>query len=148
MKYVGVRHKPELPYLFWFSVPEPLSHLVSIGKTVMCDTRKGKTTGVVVQVIEGFLPSEAAKLIGDYFPLKQVIGVEMEFEVNEIHIPWDMQESTPSPEEIAACVRDLYSGCQRTAVSCSPDGNLREGYPAYLVAKMFGHDTIRGFCFA
>lgn len=147
VKYVGVRHKPEHQNLFWFYVPEQLSNMISVGKTVVCDTRKGKTTGVVAQVIDGFSPTEASKLTGNCFTVKPIVGVEMEFEVCEIHIPWDMQESTPSPEEIAACVSDLYSGRMRTAVSCTPDGNLREGYAAYLVAKMFSHDTLRGFCF-
>lgn len=148
MKYVGVRHKPEHTNLFWFYVPESLSHLISVGQRIVCDTRKGKTTGVVVQIIDGFIQAEATRIIGDYFPLKPVVGLEMDFEIDEIHIPWDIQECNPDPEDIAACIRRLYSGYQTAQISCTPDGNLHDGYPEYLVAKMFGHDTIRGFCFA
>lgn len=149
MKYVGVKHQPDQEQIYWFSVPDALEKMVFVGAKVWCNTRIGITTGKIVMIMDGFTEPDAKRIIGDYFPLKQLAAVEREFEIAEIHIPWDMESSTPSPDKIAKRVSELYStGSFNTDVSCSAEMNLEDGYTAYLVAKMFGHNTIKGVCCA
>lgn len=147
MKYVGVKHKPEHENVFWFSVPESISDYVIVGTQVLCNTKKGENSGIVERVMEGVSQTEAVSIIGDYFPLKNILAVKRNLELSDIHIPWDMHQSTPSPEKIANRISELYhTGSFNTPVICSADNNLRDGYTAYLVAKMFGHETLSVFC--
>ena len=73
------------------------------------------------------------------------------FELSKIHIPydWNLASTNPSVDKISQRINEYYqSGRFKSVVLCHPDGTLRDGYTAYLVAKMFGHDTLRAFCVA
>lgn len=147
MKLVGVKHQPNQEIVYWFEVPESIANIVCIGDEVLCNTRKGQNKATVVQLMED-VPN-AINVVGDFFPLKKVIAVAKNFEITNIHIPWEMNSSAPNPEKIAQRMNEFYAtGGFKTAVLFTPDGNLKDGYTAYLVAKMFGHDTLRGFCVA
>ncbi len=149
MKYVAVRHKPTHTNCFWFTVPEELEDRVYVGADVLCDTRKGHSTGNIASILDGVSQRDAEKIIGEHFPLKKLIAVSADYDVNEIHIPYNIASSNPRPGKIAQRMTEFYgTGRFNTAVIFSPDGELRDGYTAYLVAKMFGHDTLRGFCVA
>lgn len=149
MMYVGVKHKPEHDNLFWFSVPDSISKHIKVGAQVLCDTKKGASFGVVVSIIEGVSQKKAAGVIGDYFPLKGVLAVKRDVDISDIHIPWEMRQSSPSPDKIALRIKELYDTCYfHTPVTCSADNNLQDGYTAYLVARMFGHETLSAFCVA
>ncbi len=149
MKFVGVKHQPGQEETYWFEVPNTIAHLATIGQAVVCDTRRGNMSGTIVQTMEGIDSREASRIIGNYFPLKKIISITTDFEVAEIHIPWDIANSNPEPNEIATRVSEFYNnGRFLVDVVCTADGNLKEGYTAYLVAKMFGHDTIHGQCVA
>lgn len=133
MKYVAIKHKPEHTNVWWFSVPEELEDKVYIGAEVLCITKKGKASGKIMYIMEGLPQKEAEKIIGKH--------------LDEIHIPMDFLTDCPSSEKLAQRVTEFYAtGKFDTPVIISPDGNLRDGYTAYLVAKMFEHDTLRGFC--
>lgn len=149
MKYVAIKHKPEHTNVWWFSVPEELEDKVYIGAEVLCLTRKGKATGKIVSIMDGISQTDAEKIIGNHFPLKAVFAVNVEFPLEEIHVPMEYSSTNPTPEKIAKRVNEFYSsGKFNTPVIFTPDGNLRDGYTAYLVAKMFEHNTLRGFCMA
>lgn len=147
MKYVAIKHNPEHTNVWWFSVPEELEDRVYVGAEVLCITRKGKASGKIMYIMEEIPQHDAEKIIGYHFPLKSIIAVSVDFPMGDIHIPLEFLTDCPAPEKIAKRVKEFYSaGRFDTPVIISPDGNLRDGYTAYLVAKMFEHDTIRGFC--
>ena len=179
MRYVEVlcntepKHPTECTsILYWFPVPDCLSHLINIGSMVMYKSDNGEQSGIVVRLVDGFLPPDeplprerdanwgfdpisitavtnVCRYGGDYCFLKPegITGVFMDFEMSEIHIPWFMQSSTPAPGKIEKRIREFYgTGAFDTRIVCSADKTLKDGYTAYLVAKMFGHETIRGIC--
>lgn len=147
MKYVAVRHKPQHTNVWWFSVPEELEDRVYVGAEVLCNARRGEASGKIEYIMDGIPQDEAEKIIGNYFPLKSVLAVKVNYDMSNIHIPYEIATSNPSPDKIAKRITEFYgTGKFNTPVIFSADGNLRDGYTAYLVAKMFGHDTLRGFC--
>ena len=149
LKYVGVRHQRNQTVTYWFESPEELAPRIYIGCEVLCDTSRGHNLGTVVSIIDGVTEHEAKAIIGNFFPLKKIIGVSIDVELNEIHIPWEMETSTPSPESIANQISAFYD-CAKFSVPVifTPDLNLYDGYTAYLVAKMFEHERLHGFCTA
>ena len=148
MKCVGVRHKPEHKNIVWFLVPELLEPITQIGSQVICGTKKDEMTGVVISIREGVdSEEENIKNFFKSYILKKNIATQTKFNLSDIHIPLYMERSSPSPNKIAKRVDEFYrTGSFKTPIICSPDGNLHDGYTAYLVAKMFGHDTLTVFC--
>lgn len=143
MKYVGVRHT-QSNQLYWFSVPEELLDYIIAGTNVICDTRKGETEGVVERVLDGFSEGEVRQISDNRYPFKSIIGALVDYGVSNIHIPWEMEASSPSPDEMCSRMREFYStGAFKTRIVVATDGTLLDGYTAYLVAKMFGHDSLR-----
>ena len=149
MKYVGVKHKPEHTELYWFVVPDGLSPYVYVGSEVICDTRRGHNKGVVHVVLDGVCREEMI-MIAQFerdIPVKSIIAVAMDAELGEIHIPYYMQNTPPAAEKIARRVNEFYElGRFDTPVIFTQDMNLQDGYTAYLVATMFGQETLHGFC--
>ena len=147
MKYVAVKHKPEHTNVWWFMVPDELGDKVSVGNEVICATARGKANGKVVQMMDGISQESAERIIGNHFPLKSVVAVSVELPLSDIHIPLILASSNPSEEKISKRMHEFYKyGKFNTPVIYSTDGTLRDGYTAYLVAKMFDHDTLKGFC--
>lgn len=147
MKYAGIRHKNNQTVTYWFEVPEELTPHVRIDSEVIADTRQGKNPGTVVSLLEGVTEREAAAIIGNHFPLRKIIGVSIDADITSVHVPFNMQASSPEPGEIAAQIESFYTnGSFSTPVIFTQNMNLHDGYTAYLVAKMFEHDTLRGFC--
>lgn len=144
MRYVGVRHAPNQTSLYWFSVPEELLGFITANTKVICDTRKGEAEGTVERVLDGFSEGEVKQISGNRYPLKSIVGALIDYGVSDIHIPWEMEASSPSPEKICSRMREFYStGVFKTKIVVATDGTLLDGYTAYLVAKMFGHDSLR-----
>lgn len=147
MKYVSVRHKPEHTNVWWFSVPTELSNKVTVGAEVLCNTKKGCSPGRIVSVLDNVGQADAEKIVGNHFPLKSIFAVSVDLEMSRIHIPLDFMAASPSSYKIEKRVDEFYRcGKFDTPVIFTSDGTLRDGYTAYLVAKMFDHDTLRGFC--
>lgn len=143
MKYVGVKHEPEQTVTYWFEAPDNIARQISVGSSVICDTRRGSMSGIVEQIMDGIPQNIARSVIGDHFPLKKVLAVSKDIPIQNIRISWEI-DSNPSPEEIAERVREYYNhGKFDSPIICDEDGNLEEGYSAYLVAKMLAHDTLR-----
>lgn len=148
MKYVGVRHKHNQTTTYWFESPEELAPHIHIGCEVLCDTSRGNNLGTVVSILEGITEQQARAVIGNFF-LKKIIGVSVDVELENIHIPWEMETSAPSPESIATQISAFYNDAKFSVpVIFTQDFNLYDGYTAYLVAKMFEHEKLHGFCTA
>lgn len=147
MKYVAVKHQPDNEISYWFEVPEDLEGIVKVGKEVLCNTKRGDMPGYIVSIMDGVPQTEAMKIIGSRFPLKKLIGVATDMKLSDIYIPWKMSTSSPEPKLIAKRIDEFYAiGGFKTPVLFASNGNLKDGYSAYLVAKMFGHETLRGLC--
>lgn len=147
MKYVGVKHKDNQPTVYWFVVPDNIEKYVSIGTKVVCNTRRGDADGIVVMLLDGIEQESVKSIIGNHFPLKNIVGVYMDMKLSDIHIPWDTYSSNPSAYKIAKRVLDLYTSSEfNTRVLFSLSGDLLDGYTAYLVSKMFDRETLSGLC--
>lgn len=149
MKYVSVRHKPNQSKVWWFSVPTELENKITVGANVLCSTSKGVSPGQIVSVLDGVEQENAEKIIGNRFPLKSILAVSVDFELSSIHIPLDFILTKPSVSKIKERIEELYKyGRFYTPVIFTSDRELSDGYTAYLVAKMFNHKTLSGFCFS
>lgn len=144
-KYVGVRHG-EQKQVYWFEVPLSLQSIACIGASVTCDTRRGEMPGTIVKILEGLDKSEATRIVAQkYYPLSRLLTVQTEQKMSDIYIPFEMETGcTPQPEELADRVREFYATGGFSNVAFRPDGTLIDGYSAYMVAKMLGHDTLKG----
>ena len=147
MKYVAVKHQPDNEISYWFEVPYGLEDVVGVGKDVLCNTRRGDMTGYIVSIMDGVPEDVAVRIVGNRFPLKNILAVSAEFKVSDIFIPWELTQEMPEPDEIAQRINEFYEyGSFRIPVSFTDTGTLLDGYSAYLVAKMFGHETLKGYC--
>lgn len=147
MKYLAIRHTLEQTKRWWFFCPKRMEHMVSIGARVLCNTSQGETIGQIMSIMDSVPQSEAELIIGRRFPLKPIFGVEVNMKMDKIHIPLRFFLSSPDPAEIAKRMQEWYLSSKfQDTVLFAPDGTLQDGYTAYLVAKMFGHETLRGFC--
>lgn len=147
MKYLAIRHMPEQTRRWWFSVPKEMEDRVSIGAQVLCETSRGSATGEIMSIMDNVPQETAEMIIGDHFPLTPIFGVEVTMKMDDIYIPPKLFLSNPDPAEIAKRMQEWYSTSTfNDSVLFAPDGTLKDGYTAYLVAKMFDHETLRGFC--
>lgn len=146
MKYVGVRHKLNQTVTYWFEASDELAPHIHIGSEVLCNTSRGDNLGVVMSILEGVSEQQARAIIGNFF-LKKIIGVSIDAVLDDIHIPWEMETNVPEPTVIAEQISAFYNDGKFTApVIFTQDMNLHDGYAAYLVARMFEHETLHGFC--
>lgn len=144
MKYVGVNHDG-CDKTYWFKVPNMLADYVALGKKAVCDTRHGATFGTIVGIVDGLDDDGVRRAINHSLPTKWIVGIETEVEMARLHIPWDMISSNPAPEKIAMRMSEFYAtGRFDTSITFTPDNDLTDGYTAYLVAKMFDHETLQG----
>ncbi len=148
MKYVGVQHEQYQgeyrDVVYWFVVIDDIADHVRINSRVICDTRRGKNDGRVVYILEG-IPEEMAKsIIGErFFPLRQVVSVYMDVNLEDIFIPWETEVAAPEVGEIARSITHYYvNGKFQAPVKLMPNMALCDGYTDYLAAKMFGHNTL------
>lgn len=154
MKYVAIKHKPEDKIAYWFVVPEGLKSEVCLGAEVLCLTRYGKASGKVDSIIElEHMPEkDINKLIGDLpdLPmLKPILAVRKDFPIQEIKIPEEFSASRPALKKLFRRIKEFYrTGGFETPVIVSADGTLKDGYTAYIAARIYGLETLRGLCVA
>lgn len=147
---MGIKHHPEQTQIYWFEVPESLCTSVKIGDEVLCDTRRGHQTGIVTSIAEGLEQNKVQQVIGvGRFPLKKVIAVKISIEIDKIHIPFDMQAGGVNIGEVHNVMEEYYkNGFFPGEIKFSTNNDLIQGYSEYLVAKMFDHGVLSGFCYA
>ena len=147
MKLVAVRHQPSHVNVWWFSVSDKLCDKVSVGSNVLCLTRKGPSEGEVLGVLECKSHMEAALITRNCCELKPVIAVNVGFKIDKIKIPECFLDSTPSSEKILHRIEDFSkTGKFNTPVIFNSNGELKDGYSAYIAAKLLNLTTLRGFC--
>lgn len=144
MNIVGVRHHKNSDKIYWFSVPNDLIGQIHEGDTLVCDTSKGESTGVAVT---GVLRGEKIELLldgqGATYPLRSIVAVQKMVPIWNIVIPDGMRLSRPAKEKLIKRVMEYaQSGWFQTKFTVSKSGCLRDGYTAYLAAKMFGLNVI------
>lgn len=145
--YVGVRHKDNQSKLYWFEVPSELREFVRIGSRVLCDTSRGNNPGTVVSIIDGVEMRKVELVVGCTLrhPLKKILAVKGKIDLERIHIPWELEGEFPHKDEINLRISEFCeTGRFSEPVVLTHDFNLRDGYAAYLVARMFDHEKING----
>lgn len=144
--YVGVKHNPESTKLFWFSVPENITHRVMLGSRIICDTKKGSGEhGVVCQINNQVLDQEGIRALTNGRNLKSITGVECDVNLSDIKIPVKFARTTVHDDKIAKRLEEFEStGEFNTRVIVRASNNmLADGYSAYLAANRLGRNTIR-----
>lgn len=136
MDIVFVKH-PASPRSFCFAVPDYLAPSIRKGVEVLCDTRKGIQIGTTqTGLVSGDGAKDLAKQNGVTFPLKSIVGVISSVAMADIRISHHLNHSVPSSEKIARRMDELKeTGRFNTRIEIV-DGELRDGYTAYLVCKM------------
>lgn len=136
MNIVFVKH-PATARSFCFAVPDHIAPFIHKGVEVLCDTRNGIQIGTAqTGIITGDGAKDLAKQNGATFPLKNVVGVASSVDMVDIKIPNYLKHSVPSSEKIARRMDELKeTGKFKTRIEII-DGELRDGYTAYLVCKM------------
>ncbi len=148
MKYVAIKHKPEHQNLWYFKVPAGLSKYVDVGCNVICDTRYGAAKGRVEYILDG-VPDTVLETIGNCVPSKSIIAVETDVNMSDITIPYSFELSAPNVSKLDERIKEYYRFARfNTKVEFYANGTLKDGYSAYLVARMFDHNTLHGMVFA
>lgn len=156
MKYVAVKHKPEDAIAYWFLVPEGLKSEVCLGAEVLCLTRYGKASGKIRGIVEfedeGTPEKDVSSPIADLpdlSMLKPILAVRKDFPIQEIKIPEEFSASRPALKKLFKRIKEFYrTGGFETSVIVSADGTLKDGYTAYIAARIYGLETLRGLCVA
>ena len=124
---------------YCFEVPEQFKDLIKEGVRVLCDTARGRLTGVVtIPTMSGPGAEEMARRAGAYFPLKQIVGVKVFMAVEDITLPHYLRRSIPNAAKLHKRMTEFAeTGEFDTRVVVDQDGTLLDGYSAYLVCKMW-----------
>lgn len=136
MMFAQIEHPYSPDRRFWLEVPLRLRSWINVGDEVLCNTAKGLADDRVVRLIDGISDDEFEEIFG-FFPTAEIVGVYSRVYLDQIIIPTKFIESIPAPEKIAKRVKELYSGEFKTRIETDPFLELKDGYTAYLVAKMF-----------
>ncbi len=139
MNIVSVKHPNGGQKEYWFEVPKEIASQVKKGRRVVCDTIRGRNVAVVTSdVISGENVEQMAVRLGAHLPLKKIMRVAGLMPMSKIKVPMELAITKPSPEKIAKRVSEFYDHATfDTDVVVDQNGNLLDGYTAYLVSKMF-----------
>lgn len=139
MNIVSVKHPSGGEKEYWFEVPVGLVSQTKKGSRVVCDTIRGREFGIVnSDVISGENVEQLAIRLGARLPLKKILSVTNLMPMNKIKVPMRFIYTRPHPDKIAKRMREFYDHrAFDTDVVVDQNGNLLDGYTAYLVAKMF-----------
>lgn len=143
MNVVLVQHNNAHLKKYCFEVPDKLIPHIDLGTKVICDTQRGHVPGnVVSSVMTG---EEADRTIeGEHatLPLKSILSVIKEIDIENIEVPVWMKKSKPSKEKIWRRKQEIrLLGGVKTKVKIK-DGVLKDGYTAYLVCRNAGMSAI------
>lgn len=136
MKVAMVKHTAN-GKVFWFEVPNNLGEIAP-NSSVMCDTARGRQYGTIV----GAVCSESdvhdvMVASGASLPLRKITAVVQAVPMDTIKIPEYMARTRPGDDKIAKRFLEYYHNRRfNTAVVLNENGLLKDGYSAYLVAKV------------
>lgn len=139
MNIVSVKHRNGGEKEYWFEVPEEIVSQVKPGNLAVCDTIRGREFAIVASnVISGENVDQMAVRLGARLPLRKIIKTTELMSMSNIKIPRMLAVTRPRPEKIAKRMHEFYDHkAFDTDVVVDKNGNLLDGYTAYLVAKMF-----------
>lgn len=141
MTFAEVFHYADPDRKFWFEVPVLLQILIHVDDNVLCNTSKGLYHGRVTKVLEGLSDEEFEDAFG-FLPTAEIVGVHKDIPMSEIEIPMVYGSSLPHAGKISKRVNELYAGHFKTRIEVDPGFTMKDGYTAYLVARMFDLDTL------
>lgn len=144
MTFAKVKHQASPERGFWFEVAWGLWDRIHIGDEVLCDTARGLARGRVETIISGFSEDEFVKQYG-FYPSADIIGVYTDYlSPDVIRIPKYLSDSRPGVDKIKKRIVEFYSkGGFKTKIEVNLNLTLKDGYTAYLVAKMFGVNELQ-----
>lgn len=153
---VAVKHTQDSVKNFWFKVPLELESCVRVGSEVICNTRRGLSKGYTVAVLSETFATQNS-IFGNVcveegkipLSLKELVAVKINVPIEQILIPEVFKHSVPSAYKIKKRILEYTKyGTFHTQVKFGAgDMKLRDGYTAYLVAKMLGVKLLTGFCY-
>ena len=137
MNVVMVKHG-SCGKVYWFEVPDQISPQLLPGTRVACDTVRGKKYGVTVgSVVSSDDVMEVMLASGATLPLRKILDAAHDIELTDITIPDYMARHSPSDALLSKRFLEFYHTMQfNTNVVVDENGVLKDGYSAYLVAKM------------
>lgn len=143
MNVVMVKHG-SCGRVYWFEVPDQIGHQLLPGTRVACDTVRGKKYGVTVgSVVDSDDVMEVMQTSGATFPLRKIIDAARDIRLTSITIPGYMAQHSPCDALLSKRFLEYYHNAQfNTKVVVDENGVLKDGYSAYLVAKMLGLSVI------
>ena len=146
MTVVLVKHHPWQKKEYAFALPECLEPYTDEHSKVTCKTSTGKSYGVVTAILENPSAERLKEISGaDYDTLRQIVAVQTDYPMDRIHISSSFKRTKPNSQKIVQRITEWYkSQTFNTNVVISKDGDLIDGYTAYLVSKMFGCNTLHG----
>lgn len=129
---------------YWFEAPDQIVPQLLPGTRVTCDTVRGKKSGVTVgSVVSSNDVMEIMQVSGATFPLRKILNAAHDIKLADITIPNYMAQHRPSDALISKRFLEYYHTMQfQTKVTVDENGVLKDGYSAYLVAKLLGLSTI------
>lgn len=150
MNIVGIKHpNDKTNKMYWFKLPEENVN-VSLGELLICDTKNGWSVGQVEKIFYGLSNSEV-RSIAKSRPTKKVIGRYIGKPIESIVVPSYCINSFPSPNKLTSRIKEYYNWRNdqsfemfKTKVLFDRNNVLKDGYTAYLVAKMFDRPILYG----
>lgn len=129
---------------YWFEVPDQIDPQPLPGTRVACDTARGKKYGVTVgSVVNSDDVMEVMQASGATFPLRKILAATHDIKLADITIPDYMARHSPCDALLSKRFLEYYHTTQfNTKVVVDENGVLKDGYSAYLVAKLLGLSVI------
>ena len=129
---------------YWFEVPDQIASQLLHGTRVACDTIRGKKYGVTVgSVVSSDDVMEAMQTFGATFPLRKILSAAHDVKLADITIPNHMARHPPCDALLSKRFLEYYHTTRfNTKVVVDENGVLKDGYSAYLVARLLGLPVI------
>lgn len=149
---VGIIHpEDETKTVYWFNSSKSGANKLNIGDKVLCETCKGDKIGIVKTIIVNLPMEDAIKITNGVVPSRRIKGKTVRLKLEDITIQHQWKYTLPDPEKLGKRVAEYYR-CRNenkpivfdTDISFSKSGVLRDGYSAFLVARMFGLEALTG----
>lgn len=135
MKHALVRHNPGDKKMYWFYIHEDIEDEVYEGSEVLCTTKLGLSYGKVEYTTD--------KSNVNLKSLKPIVAIKKTIAIPDIIVPYSFRKSRPGTYKIERRISEFYdTGSFKTNIIVNSVGILKDGYTAYLVAKMFGLETL------
>lgn len=149
---IGIVHpEDEEKTVYWFNASKSGANRLNIGDEVLCNTCKGNKVGIVKTIIVNLPIEDIIKITSGIIPSRRIIGRVEKLKLEDIVIPFHWKNTLPDPKKLMERVDEYYRCLSKdkpivfdTNISFSKSGVLKDGYSAFLVARMFGVKTLTG----